>query len=263
MKFLNYDEYNQIFKIIEGVTGFILFEFANNVGIKKNTIIRNFIARSFTSLKGVLNLWEVKAYQDCWSINRCMLDRLFHLHYLAQIDSYNDFEKWSFIKQYEALSKINSDREFKNKLGDEYIQNLKDNRIKYNKYKSENIKWTRPNAEEMAKDMNLDFLYKYGYDYASTHIHPMANDGEEDFYNFTSLKPRPNFPDQIVVIHNSILVMTLIIQEGLNTSDLLWRNIIYDTLESIRSSLNGLDKELIINYTKVAKMFYEKIPLCK
>jgi len=263
MKFLNFIEYNDLFKITEGVTGFILFEFANNVGIKKNTIIRNFIARSFTSLKGVFNLWEAKAYQDCWSINRCLIDRLFHLHYLAQTDSYEDFEKYSFIRQYETLNKINSDKEFKNKLGDEYIKNLKDNRIKYNEYKSENIRWARPNAEDMAKDMDLDFLYRYGYDYASMHIHPMANDGEEDFYNFTGLEPRPNFTNQIVVIHNSILIMTLILQEGLNTSDLLWRSILYNTIDSIRRSLNGLDGKLLVNYTNVGKMFHNKIPLCK
>jgi len=263
MKYLNYEEYNKIFEITEGITGFILFEFANHVGIIKNTIIRNFIARSISSLKGVFKLWEVKDYQDCWAINRCMLDRLFHLHYLSKTGSYETFEKWSFIKQYEALNKINSDKEFKEKLGDDYIQNIKDNRLKYNKYKSENIKWFRPDPETMAKDMGLVFLYEYGYNYASTHVHPMANDGEEDFYNFTGLKPIPNFPDQIVVIHNSILVMSLILQEGLNTSNLLWRNIMYDSIDSIRSSLNGLHDELIVNFSKVGKMFYDKIPLCK
>lgn len=77
-------------------------------------------------------------------------------------------------------------------------------------------KWRRPKAGDVAMSMNLSFLYKYGYDFASTYVHPMANDGDQDFYTLTKLKPTPPFPDQISVLSNSILVGSLILQEALN-----------------------------------------------
>ncbi len=39
----------------------------------------------------------------------------------------------------------------------------------------------RAKAAAIAKDMVMQFLYQYGYDYAFTHVHPMANDDQDDF----------------------------------------------------------------------------------
>ncbi|HEX8684547.1 MAG TPA: hypothetical protein VF707_19675, partial [Ardenticatenaceae bacterium] len=74
------------------------------------------------------------------------------------------------------------------------------------------------------------FLYKFGYDYASTHVHPMANDGEEDFLRVTGLAGDPDI-DQRVLLHNSILIQLLLIQQGLNASELQWRALVYDFLD--------------------------------
>ena len=49
------------------------------------------------------------------------------------------------------------------------------------------------------------FLYRFGYDYASTHVHPMANDGEADFEVLISPPGAAKLPDETVV-RNSILV---------------------------------------------------------
>ena len=47
--------------------------------------------------------------------------------------------------------------------------------------------WQRPKAEEVAKQLNMRFLYRFGYDFGSTHVHPMANDGQQDFFTITKV----------------------------------------------------------------------------
>ena len=116
-------------------------------------------------------------------------------------------------------------------------------------------KWQRPKAEDVAKSMNLSFLYKYGYDFASTHVHPMANDGHQDFYTLTKLKPTPPFPDQISVLSNSILVSSLILQEALNLSSLRWRRVLWDYLEQMRLFLEKGDNAYAESFLKLEYMF--------
>ena len=44
----------------------------------------------------------------------------------------------------------------------------------------------------------------------------------------TKLEPAPEFPDQRSALSNTLLVGTMIIQEGLNASTLAWRALVYD-----------------------------------
>ena len=69
------------------------------------------------------------------------------------------------------------------------------------------------------------------------HVHPMANDGYQDFYAITKLSPAPVFPEQRSILSNTILVLTVLIQEGLNASSLSWRRILYDFIDEVRESL--------------------------
>jgi hypothetical protein len=67
----------------------------------------------------------------------------------------------------------------------------------------------------------------------------MANDGELAFLTLTGLKPPEEPPDNRVVLHNSILVQTVLLQEGLNASTFRWRNLIYDFVDAARRALTG------------------------
>ena len=71
-------------------------------------------------------------------------------------------------------------------------------------------------AEDVAKHLGMRFLYSYGYDYASTHVHPMANDGILDFFIITKLKRAQDFPDQRVLLSNTVLTGSMIVQQALN-----------------------------------------------
>jgi hypothetical protein len=124
--------------------------------------------------------------------------------------------------------------------------------------------WRRPKAEDAAKGMGLTFLYRYGYDYASRHVHPMANDGQDDFYTITRLEPPPDIPAaSIVVLSNSILVASMILQEALNASSLLWMAVVYNAIDGVRNFLHSAATEHHLPLAKVSKLFAENVPLAQ
>ena len=110
--------------------------------------------------------------------------------------------------------------------------------------------------------MDLMFLYRYGYDYASRYVHPMANDGQDDFCVITDLEPPLDIPAaSIVVLSNSILVASMIIQEALNASSLLWMSVVYNANEGVRNFLLSAAPEHHLPLAKVTKLFAEHVPL--
>jgi len=239
-----------------GYCGMLLFSFAKHECDTKNKILRNFIARTDVMLKGIFSLWEVGDIQDCWIIHRCLLERLFHLHHISENNEFEQFDNWSFYQQYNANNKIASDREFKNQTDEKFLKPTHSQKERHKKLSKSPPKWKRPYSEDVAKEMNLMFFYKYGYDYASTHVHPMANDGLEDFYSITNLEPKPDFPDHTIALSNSILVATILIQEALNCSDFQWRGVTYSFLENMRKSVaNSVDESYLIDFIKITQLF--------
>ena len=89
-----------------------------------------------------------------------------------------------------------------------------------------------------SKEAHISPLYDYGYDFASMHVHPMANDGLEDFYAITKLEPKPYFPSYIAVLHNSLLVGCLLVNEALNQSDFGWMALVFDFYGHLMKFLN-------------------------
>jgi len=254
--------YKEAIDILDVFTTIILLSLGEHGTSIKDTIIRNFIARSIVSLKGILKLWEEKDYQDCWILHRCILDRLFHLHALAKEDAFETFEKWSFKKQYEYKNKIRSDPYFRDKISPDFFKNMNKNKKRYTDICKEQPQWDRPKPEEIAKEMDLNFLYKYGYDYASTLVHPMANDGESDFLRQTKLVPEEMFPDQRAVINNSCLAVVVIVQEGLNISSLLWRCIMFDFLDNFKIFLQNGSMDYKESFLKIGSLGPE-FDICK
>lgn len=261
-QYLPIESYKEAIDILDKFTTLILLSFAEHSAEVKDVIIRNFIARSIVSLRGIMKLWEINDYQDCWVLNRCILDRLFHLRALAKDNTFELFEKWSFKQQYDFRNKIRSDPDFKGKLNPDFFKDTDEQKKRYVAIIKEEPRWERPKAEAVAKEMDLMFLYKYGYDYASTLVHPMANDGQEDFLRQTNLIEEELFPDQRVLVHNSCLVVALLIQEGLSNSNLAWRRLIYDFLDNFLSFLKSGSKDYLLSFLKIGKLGPD-VDLCK
>jgi hypothetical protein len=237
MKYRTIQEYSDTIEVLSQYTVQLLVSFSNYSRDIRDVIIRNFIARGITALTSILHLWYLGHFQDCWILHRALIDRFFLLVALNEDNAFEVFEKWSFVQKYDAKNKVLSDREFRNKVPKEALSFTKQEKMRYAEIRQENIFWSRPKAEKIAKNIiKLPFLYSYGYDYASTQVHPMADDGEGDYSRLIENKPWPT-EDHIAVVHNSILMQSLLTQEGLNASNLYWRRIVYDFLSQCNQSL--------------------------
>lgn len=109
--------------------------------------------------------------------------------------------------------------------------------------------------------MDLPFFYKYGYDYGSRHVHPMSDDGSDDFFAITKLDRGSELSDQRSVISNSVLVGCLIVQDALNPSSFCWRAVVYDFLVQLMSHLENGSMEYGLAMQKV--MYFAPGDLCK
>lgn len=261
-KYQSVDTYKGAADALYAVGGMVLFCFARHDCDTKNTIIRNFIARSSMTTKSIFQLWEAGDYQNAWVVYRALLDRMFHLSSIASNEEFSEFEEWSFFEQFNAQNRVKSDPEFKHEaVGLIYqLTSLQKARIK-ELSKNKPI-WRRPKAETVAKEMGMEFLYKYGYDYASMHVHPMADDGHQDFYTITKLEPAPSFPSQISLLSNTVLASSIILQDALNHSSFKWRKVLWDFIDKLRQLLNTGDMSYQESFVRLAELFKEE-SLCE
>ena len=248
------ETYEEAIKILGVFSTMILFGFAGQPTETRDKIIRNFIARSVVSLKGILELWKIDAFSDCWVLHRCIVDRLFHLKSLAKDNAFDSFDDWSFKRQYEYMNKIRSDREFKNTVGPAFFKDMDRQKARYARLCKQMIDWDRPKAETVARDAGWDFLYKYGYDHASTYVHPMANDGELEFHRLTKLAEPRECGDTRLVISNSCLAVVVLIQECLNISNFVWRRLVYTFLSDYLDFLESGSRIYLVTFCKIGSL---------
>ena len=143
--------------------------------------------------KGIFALWEINDWVDCWVLHRSLLDRLFHLNDLNQNDTFDLFDDWSFKVLLESAGGLRSDQALKGQIDDLVEEATPDQKIRYQRLAKNRPGWRRPKAEDVAKRMGLSILYRYGYDYASRYVHPMAVDGRTTFTRSPNWNPSPQF----------------------------------------------------------------------
>ena len=262
-EFRTVEEYRRAAETLARLTGFLLFEFARHPLSKKDLILRNMAARTITMVRGIVTLWDVEDFQDCWILHRCLVDRYFHVVALGKDNSYEAFDDWSYVKQFEAQHRIISDPRCEDIPDTVFFKPTVDQKARYAELKKNPPKWHRPKVEEVAKQSGLDFLYSYSYDYSSCFVHPMADDGHEDFHNITKLQPRPEFPSYITVLHNTILIGCLLIIEVLNQSNFQWRAIVYNFYDKLLKNIENGTVDYFYDFAKIGEMGANSIRLCE
>ena len=240
----------------------LLFEFAKHSDEIKDIIIRDFIARGIVLLRSITYLWTKKCYSDANILSRSLVDRLIHLIYLVDTNTFTEYKEWSFVKQYEQRNRARSIPEFRDSLNLSEWKDTEEEKSKYSEYKNRNLQWKRPNPEEIMKNRGLGFLYTLGYDYGSMHVHPMADDGLEEFKLLTNVEEVQSQEDQRSMINNSCLILSMIIQEGFNAGTLNWRKICYDFLDDIREHLSSGSDNYKICFLKIGKLLENGEALC-
>lgn len=261
---LSFEQYAQAAEALHVLSGVLLFEFVrrDDCPSLRDQIARNFIARADTSVKGIFRLWEIDDRTDCWTLHRTLLDRLFHLHEINRKDRFEAFDDWSLKALYEAANRLRSDPELKGQI-DGLVEDLTPERQgRYSRLVKNAPDWRRPKAEDTAKEMGLGILYRYGYDYASRYVHPMSNDGSDDFCRITGAEPLlVSESAEITVLSNTILIASMILQEALNGSSLLWMAIVYEAVDGIRKFLAAAEIEHHVPLMKISRAFAEGVPL--
>jgi hypothetical protein len=255
------EEYEEALEAFHGITGTMLFEFAQHGQGYRDTIVRNFVARTNMMARAVFRLWDLADYHDCWILHRCLLDRLFHLQEISDRNQFELFEAWSFLKQYDAMARVRSDPGFQEAATGSMFELSPEQHARAKTLRADPPKWRRPKAEGIATRLNMHFLYRYGYDFGSTHVHPMANDGHQDFFSITGLQPAPDFPDQRVVLSNTLLVATMVVQLGMNASTLRWRAVVYDFLDELRDFLGTGSDTFKVTFVKLGRALQQGLEL--
>ena len=255
------EEYRIAVDAFHGFCTLLLFSFAKRDCDIKDTIVRNFVARTDMMVRGVLRLWDIADFQDCWILNRCLTDRLFHLAHLGKTGEYQLFDDWSFYEQFKALDRVRSDPECRGAIHSQAFTASPQEKLRFARLAKSPLKWKRPKPEVIARQMNLSLIYKYGYDFGSTNGHPMANDGVQDFLRVTNTEP-PNFLDHRAVINNSLLIGCMIVQEGLNQSSFRWHRVAYDFLDHLIAHIRDGRPDYIATFGKITRIAH-RTDLCE
>jgi hypothetical protein len=254
----------ELLKTYEIGCAMLIFTFNSIVQTPKNFILCNFAAKSLSQLLSVRVLNQCSQVFDCYIIYRSMLDRLSHLFYLGRTNSFAQFEQWSFMEQIKANNNALSDVNMKGRLDKSMFIASEANKKRYKSLQESGVTWKRPKAEIEFKNRGLYFLYNFGYDHASSHVHPMANDGmvEHDIM----LNANDRISSQLdyqskIVIQNAALISSLTFQECLDLSNFKWMALVYDFLENFNKAFADEPNEFQDKFDKMKRVVEQNLPL--
>lgn len=258
----DFEYYNELANAIRIMVGLLIFSICKQKTTLKRRIAVNFISRAVNSLNAIFSIWQLENYTDCYVLMRGIMDRLFHLHDLIENDKFQEFDDWSFLNQMNARNSVRSNQLIKEKVDINFFKDSEDHKVRYERLSKNKPQYSRPKPEAVAKSMGLDFMYKFGYDFASSLVHPLSNDGWEDFIILTGIGNKNEIPDHRNVLNNSILSTLVLINTSMDCMDLKWRNIVLDFFEHSRDALNEVSTNYKLSFVKISKLGPETI-LCQ
>lgn len=217
----------------------ILYQISNKISSNKDLYVRNSIAKVQTLVKSIELTFKEGLYNESWILYRCLLDRYIYLIYLSKNELHDSFKDWSRIEGYEYLQNAKSDELFNEIKKDPRFNFTVEQSKTYFKLKKQLNTFRKPDPKSELKSEGLNSLYKFGYDYASMRVHPMYEDGDEEYCRITKITPNPyaNF-DHPELISNTYLIASMILQEALNQISLKTRSVVYEYLKCIRENSN-------------------------
>ncbi|MDP4199080.1 MAG: DUF5677 domain-containing protein [Bacteroidota bacterium] len=229
----------------------ILFDIALNPSVDV-TMIRNFIAKSVMIVRSIFNLWKISAFQECHILQRCLVDRLLYLRKLIAEDGFDDFEEWSFVEQYDFQMRLRADGRFKHRTSNAPPIPESD-KMRRKELKKKKMKWQIPNPSKMAEEIERDYLYLFSYDYGSMHIHPIATDGQQDFYTLTKLETSIEFPSNDFVLTNAVHILWLIVTDAIHYKDWPIAHELKEFFESFLECLESGSEQYRLDFLALAK----------
>jgi hypothetical protein len=247
---------------IEVISRWLLLKLAEKADQKRDIYLRNAIAKNISLLRSIETLFDNKQFTHAYILFRSLLDRLVYVYYLSDNNLFDSFEEWSFVKSYEHRNNAKADERFQRVLNDPLFKSIPIESHRYSELKNKGLTWEKPDPKSVLKKRGMDFLYKFGYDYASTHTHPMASDGDFEFHQLTGLEPNPHkdFTYEELSL-NSVLISTLLMQEILNAMTFKFLDICYTFLDEVRKEINNESNLCKDTFYKIVIRISNKEPL--
>ncbi len=225
----------------------------------REEIIGNFIARGTVCLDSIFRLWQVENHHDCWILQRALFDRYVHLKHLGEKNEFNEFERWSFQMRFKDSDVALSDPHIVKKLTPDELKKArgihKERRKRYDKEPKR--AWKRPRSEDVTKQSNLLLLHRIGYNFTSSLVHPMADDGVLDFYRLLGWTHPISgdtlgwayeiYGDTRIILHNSMAYLILLVKTGLESSNLSWENFVFDFYGALVLFLENGNSDYVSN----------------
>jgi hypothetical protein len=202
----------------------------------RDEIVANFLARSIISLHSIWVLYETGDYSNCMIILRCIIDRLLHLGYINEKNAFEKFRQLSLVERHKYLHKIKSDATMTKKEGATFklAYKLSSKIVDYiQRHGANSFNWKGVKPKETAKEMGLEFIYHFGYDHASSYVHPMADEGTQDIMRLLGLPPVSLGADSRTILQNASLSMQLLLRNALLSTEIKWDNRYYQFLDNI------------------------------
>jgi hypothetical protein len=182
-------------------------------------IVANFIARSFVSLESLFALYQRRDFHDCMLLLRTIIDRLLHLGAIAKADAWEDFIVKTASERHRYLNKIRSDREMYAKREASFDEAYAESKRVIAELDSRPVRggqFSSFRPEELSKELGLKFIYDYGYDHASTYVHPLADEGMQDIGHLMGVSVPERSSDDRTILQNACLSYLLLISHSIH-----------------------------------------------
>lgn len=247
---------------LEILSKWLLLKLAVKANGVRDIYLRNSIAKNISLLRSIEVLFHQQQYNQGYILFRSLLDRFVYLCYLHDNDLFVKFEEWTFIKVYEHRNNAKADERFRRLVNDPLFKSNPSESRRYSELKRQDINWQKPDPKSVLGGRGLDFLYKFGYDYASMHTHPMASDGDFEFHQLTGLEPNPHKEFTYSELSlNAILIAALAMREIMNAMSFKFRGICYSFLDEICKEINGEKNECKDTFYKLVILISNQNPL--
>ena len=212
----------------------------------KNQILRNFVSSAIVRLDSILRLYAAGNYDDCWILHRALVDRFVHLRSLVRNDDFDEFERWSFQRQFRDADAALSHPQVASRFAPDVLRQARE--LHKERQARINLEakstWKRPHAKQELSGQPLSVLFIGGYNFASTKVHPMADDGKDDFSRLVMQAPNPQ-AKTIEVVHNSFAIFLLILNEWFRSKEVLWRSFVETFYSKMLEFLENGSKEYL------------------
>lgn len=249
-------EMKQLSRDIVHTATMMLHEYGNKLtesGHLKEKLSLVLLARTVRQLQAIDALVQSTFVSDGWILYRSLLERYLLFRHLCKTGEFGVFDDWCFKERYEHLNKIKSIREFKGKpeMRDRRFREKDTTRYQRARDDQHVKQWRRPDMENIARELEMKFLYDAGYDWASGYVHPTSQDGSEDYWILMGRECDEISDESEVLLRNAPLITVLHLQHFMNEPEYHWRRVLYDVIDAFAKAADGQGSDYAEGLTKV------------